>query len=162
MLAIQSIPTNVMPALGTGELVELVSFDDVQRLANRVQRQAAARICEMAFSACGTPGCSGLVDSRTADSRGYCDRCRLPVKKSRVSIDRKKFYRSGEWKRVSQLVRERDEFTCQLCGKFGKIVDHIRSLAERWDLRLTESNLQTLCESCHGKKTRKEMNERKW
>ncbi|MCR4367994.1 HNH endonuclease [Bacillus velezensis] len=36
------------------------------------------------------------------------------------------------------------------------VCDHIIPIEIRWDLRLTYSNLQMLCHSCHNRKTRED------
>lgn len=65
-------------------------------------------------------------------------------------------YRGDGWIRARRLVLQRDNRTCVKCGKsHGKIdVDHIKGKDEtggEWNNDL--SNLQTLCTSCHAKKT---------
>ncbi|MFS1513428.1 HNH endonuclease [Chengkuizengella sp. SCS-71B] len=54
----------------------------------------------------------------------------------------------------------RDRHLCQHCLKQKKItrsdmVDHITPIKEDWSLRLDLINLQSLCHSCHNKKTAK-------
>lgn len=67
---------------------------------------------------------------------------------------RRKFYRSAEWKRMRVSIIERDGAVCRLCsarGDRGAIinVDHIKSLKYHWHLRLDPENLQVLCEDCN-------------
>jgi len=47
--------------------------------------------------------------------------------------------------RLKSKIRERDEYTCQECGKFGKCVHHIDFNKQNSG----ELNLITLCRSCH-------------
>ncbi len=68
------------------------------------------------------------------------------------------FYKSKPWciKRREALIR--DKGLCQHCLKAKRIkqaemVDHIIPIKEDWSLRLTLSNLQSLCNACHNKKT---------
>lgn len=58
-------------------------------------------------------------------------------------------------KRWSRLVKERDHYTCQLCGtKEGKMqADHIKGFAAYPELRFELSNGRTLCVSCHKRIT---------
>lgn len=42
---------------------------------------------------------------------------------------------------------------CAVCDATAKEVDHIQSVAERPDLRLTWSNLRALCKPCHSRRT---------
>ncbi len=45
-------------------------------------------------------------------------------------------------------IRERDNYTCQLCGEYGDQVDHIIPYAISHDG--SESNLRTLCRQCNN------------
>jgi 5-methylcytosine-specific restriction endonuclease McrA len=47
------------------------------------------------------------------------------------------------------------------CTQAADIVDHIAPVMERPDLRLTESNLQSLCNAHHGIKTGKDVRRRR-
>ena len=63
--------------------------------------------------------------------------------------------KTRRWKAVSSAIRERDDYTCQRCGKWGNEVDHIEPLANggsAFDLQ----NCQCLCSGCHVSKTRSE------
>lgn len=55
------------------------------------------------------------------------------------------------WESHRIKILERDKYTCQDCGKKGNHVDHIIPFRISQDNSF--SNLQTLCISCHGKKT---------
>lgn len=65
-------------------------------------------------------------------------------------IQRKKFARD-----IQKKVFERDSYTCKECGKKGGFlqVDHKKSWAKYKDQRFDLDNCQTLCMSCHYKKT---------
>ena len=55
---------------------------------------------------------------------------------------------SLDWtKTLKQNIRERDKYTCQLCGQFGNVVHHIDYNKKNCNLE----NLITLCVSCHTK-----------
>ena len=67
--------------------------------------------------------------------------------------DINRFYSMAAWKRARYEVLTRNP-ACLICGASAKTgarmnVDHIKPLSKRWDLRLTMSNLQTLCASCN-------------
>jgi 5-methylcytosine-specific restriction enzyme A len=78
------------------------------------------------------------------------------------------FYKSKEWRVLSNKVYIKQKGMCQEClknkrmvtgtvdknGKFKRnIVDHIIPIKVDWSKRLDESNLQVLCLPCHNKKT---------
>lgn len=64
------------------------------------------------------------------------------------------FYSTSQWKETAAAIRRRDGYKCVKCGSSdGWLpVDHI---VERKDggSDYDHSNLQTLCNSCHKKKT---------
>jgi 5-methylcytosine-specific restriction enzyme A len=64
------------------------------------------------------------------------------------------FWRSREWRdkiRIAALLRQP---FCVKCGAPAKEVDHIqRPLGDR-TLQTDPANMQSLCRSCHAKKTR--------
>lgn len=69
-----------------------------------------------------------------------------PINKA-IRVSRK--YRA--WRKS---VFERDDYTCQLCGKRGGVelaVDHIKPFALYPELRFDMSNARTLCRPCHIK-----------
>ena len=84
-----------------------------------------------------------------------------------VSTHNHEFYASGEWLKIRKLVLERDNYQCVSKNHDPKKsktenlkVDHIRPLNSHQNLRLDPSNLQTLCGSCHTRKTNEDRKER--
>ena len=71
-------------------------------------------------------------------------------------------YVSAEWRAIRQRILIRDAYACRSCDEviYGPKahVDHIKPLEEGGTD--AEENLQTLCESCHGRKTREEQRRR--
>lgn len=65
-------------------------------------------------------------------------------------LERKRFRNT-----ILKSVLERDNYTCQLCGIRGVVlqVDHIQPWAEYIELRFNMDNCRTLCKSCHYKIT---------
>lgn len=64
-------------------------------------------------------------------------------------------YRSARWRALRLEVLRRDDFKCTQCGTRGRLeVDHVIPIRKRPDLAYDMSNLQSLCASCHTKKTR--------
>jgi 5-methylcytosine-specific restriction endonuclease McrA len=84
-----------------------------------------------------------------------------------ASIRAKQLYRGGgvksrgmNWKKQSRLAKKRDNYTCQVCGRDGRIehfhisVHHIipyREFREDYEAANNLSNLVSLCPSCHPK-----------
>jgi 5-methylcytosine-specific restriction enzyme A len=68
-------------------------------------------------------------------------------------LDRRKVrmyaFGSRDWKILRVKVLERDKFKCAKCGAFADSVDHINENPNDNSL----CNLQSLCRSCHGRKT---------
>jgi 5-methylcytosine-specific restriction endonuclease McrA len=73
---------------------------------------------------------------------------------------KEEFYKSWEWRTLRMEVLKEHGARCQCCGATPTgtalhgapvriVVDHIKSLAKHWDLRLTRSNLQVLCDECN-------------
>jgi 5-methylcytosine-specific restriction endonuclease McrA len=58
-------------------------------------------------------------------------------------------YLPGQWKRIANIVRHRDRFTCRDCGERGWHVhhDHYRFLFHEED---DLTCLVTLCDRCHA------------
>lgn len=71
-----------------------------------------------------------------------------------------KFYRSKDWIKLRNHVRNTNGMRCNKCGKLIKgksIVDHIEEVTpdnkNDTSITLNESNLQLLCLACHNSKT---------
>ena len=71
-------------------------------------------------------------------------------------------YCSADWAARRERILVRDAYVCRACGTVtaGKAahVDHITPLEDGGTD--AESNLQTLCQRCHGAKTRAEQRRR--
>lgn len=59
-------------------------------------------------------------------------------------------YKYNVWKRA---VKQRDNYTCQLCGRDGCMTHHIRNFRRYPDLRYDVDNGILLCRRCHGRIT---------
>lgn len=81
---------------------------------------------------------------------------RISSRRSASPEEIKRFYKSVEWKRL-RYAHLANSPACLACGRSAKDgarmnVDHIKPLYRHWHLRLSPSNLQTLCALCnHGK-----------
>lgn len=81
-------------------------------------------------------------------------------KQRRTDEREQAFYKSGDWIKTRNHKRSINPL-CEHCLKEGKVtpmndVDHVIPVKVDWSLRLTLSNLQSLCRSCHVKKTKEE------
>lgn len=94
-----------------------------------------------------------------------CQRCgkiheigKCTVKKKyrpKESTETTRFRSSAVWTKKRKQILERDGYACKICATNGKInsyrlqVHHIEPLADNFERRTDDSNLLTVCESCH-------------
>ncbi|MEO0344475.1 MAG: HNH endonuclease [Pseudomonadota bacterium] len=65
--------------------------------------------------------------------------------------------KTRRWKHFRVTILERDGYTCVQCGSRRRLeVDHILPVRTHPELGFEASNCQTLCASCHTRKTRVE------
>lgn len=111
---------------------------------------------------CNYPGCPNLSENC------YCEKHRKIIQseankrydENKRDSGLRKFYASAEWKKLRQLKLQQSPM-CEICYSQGKIskaniVDHVRPIKEYPDGKLDISNLQSVCMSCHSRKTRNE------
>lgn len=66
-----------------------------------------------------------------------------------------KVRRTKRWRVLRMAIVERDGFACVSCGATGRLeVDHITPVRDAPDRAFDPDNLQSLCASCHTRKTR--------
>lgn len=66
-----------------------------------------------------------------------------------------KVIRSRRWKSLRLEALRRDGWKCVQCGARGRLeVDHVKPVRTHPELSYELANLQSLCRSCHTKKTR--------
>ena len=107
---------------------------------------------------CRHPGCNVLVED------GYCEkhRPRRTRDRSAEAESWRWMYKTDEWiyeLRPAQLLKEP---FCRECAKRGERVratdvDHIVDHKGRWDVFADPDNLESLCHSCHSRKTATEL-----
>lgn len=106
---------------------------------------------------CRHPGCCQLVLD------GYCDVHRPKrVDRSEEAKTWRWMYNTPEWRddlRPNQLLK--DPF-CRECAKRGvrtraTDVDHVVDHKGNWTVFTDPGNLESLCHSCHSRKTAREM-----
>lgn len=66
------------------------------------------------------------------------------------------FYKSTRWIKKREKILRRDEYLCQECKRYGKstaatTVHHINPLEQHPLLALVNTNLVSMCSSCHDK-----------
>lgn len=108
---------------------------------------------------CAYPGCSKLVSGQT-----YCEKHFKEVEKKRQKLyDRyqrnkkiARFYSNARWQKLRDRKLKHDPL-CEHCLPDvvtpATEVDHIIPVEVDWSRRLDWNNLQSLCHSCHMKKT---------
>ena len=106
---------------------------------------------------CRYPNCKELVDER------YCEHHKKIVERNYNKYERdkksQKFYQSIGWKTMRKRKLAQNPF-CEECEKQNKfmkasMVDHIRPIRQGGDA-LDINNLQSLCWSCHSRKSAQE------
>ena len=105
---------------------------------------------------CHYPGCDRLVNS------GYCPEHKPKKAARRLSAEYHGWYNLPIWTkrlRPDQLLREP---FCRECAKQNvrtraTVVDHITPFRGDWALFIDTANHESLCETCHNRKTAKEM-----
>ena len=105
---------------------------------------------------CRHPGCGTLVES------GYCAVHQpKPADRCEESKRWRWMYQTAAWKslRAEQLLHEPFCRTCATEKRrtLASDVDHIRDHKGDWAVFTDPSNLQSLCHSCHSRKTMQEM-----
>lgn len=107
---------------------------------------------------CRHPGCPNLTRA------GYCESHKPRQAARRMSADYHSWYSKPIWTgdlRPAQLFRE--PFCRECARKYppsdprhrtrATVVDHVIPFRGRWDLFVDSNNHQSLCKSCHDRKT---------
>lgn len=123
-----------------------------QRVAKsqpEVRARTSARAREQVLRQGGIPNGNRF----TSEHRGEKHCCW----KGGITPEAQRIRNSPEYKAWARAVKERDGFTCQLCGKRGGDLhsDHILSFADYPENRFDLGNGRTLCNSCHAKHHRR-------
>lgn len=111
-------------------------------------------------SPCKKAGCTKIVTTT------YCEEHTTRRSRDRLYSHSRKdkkeqaFYSTAAWKRLRKLKLNSHPL-CEHCDKnketkTAQLVDHITPIKDDWGLRLTTSNLQSLCHRCHNVKTARE------
>ena len=109
------------------------------------------------------PGCKyPLCPNRAEQSSSYCKKHKQPASQQEIyrhSHDNK-VYGNTVWRRLRRIKLNANPL-CEICLSRGIVVqasqvDHIKPVKDYPELKLVYENLQSLCETCHSKKTREE------
>lgn len=109
-------------------------------------------------TACRRTGCGGMVVG------GICSRCGVLRRATAAEHDerrgnfRQRGYHSG-WDKMRDAHMAAEPL-CRMCHRPATMVDHIIPIADGGEL-LDDANLQSLCDSCHGKKTAEDLRRRR-
>lgn len=101
---------------------------------------------------CAAAGCTALVSDG-----GYCERCKQ-VKKAKVSSYNRqrgsscKLGYGRAWQRLRKQHLAQHPL-CVECGGVATVCDHITPHRGDHVLLMSYDNLQSLCASCHSRKT---------
>lgn len=107
---------------------------------------------------CQHPGC------RTLTRETYCEIHRPKPTRSQQAERWHRWYSLPIWQQLRRNQLLREPF-CRECADAGRRtratdVDHIRAHRGRWPIFTDPANLQSLCHSCHARKTAEEMRKR--
>lgn len=97
---------------------------------------------------CRHRGCTALVRG------GYCTEHTAPPRE-RAPDNRPAAHLRGydsDWNALRDWFIIEHPF-CAACGRVGAMVDHVQPIDTHPERRLDPDNLQTLCNSCHRRKT---------
>ena len=101
---------------------------------------------------CKHPGCNNLIDP----NERYCkEHKRERWRGTRSNYNRNPLYNTAKWRRLSKYMLAKFPL-CKVCNVPAAHVDHIVPVVQGGQA-FNEENLQTLCVSCHSRKTAKEV-----
>ena len=116
--------------------------------------------CKDRTQYCVTLGCGNKVTIRSHSP--YCSKCRERRKREGVAYQTWDMgvYKTAKWVNLRNLKINRSPL-CEECQRMGittlaTTVDHIVPWRGNMDLFFDIDNLQSLCTSCHNRKTAKE------
>ena len=127
--------------------------------------QRVIQLPERALRPCKHSACPAL----TRDASGYCE-THKPEYEQRQREQNTRYERSrgsaasngydAQWNKV-RLIKLRHNPLCEDCQEAGRVtaavlVHHVKPVKEHPELRLTMSNLRSLCVQCH------ELHHRRW
>lgn len=108
---------------------------------------------------CSVPGCPVLTADRWCEGHATNKHIARAHDQRRGSSSARGY--DAAWRKLRLVALLRDNYLCQICLKDdrptpARDVDHILTVAEHPELRLELDNLQSLCSTCHKKKTYEE------
>ena len=90
------------------------------------------------------------------NKRFHQDKIKPFANRSNRTEDNSKFYKSRAWQKIG-LRHRMEEPLCRQCKKMGidtpgQLTDHIKPISEGGS-KTDRNNLQTLCNTCHNRKS---------
>ena len=108
-------------------------------------------------SKCSVIDCSNLTYDTycTTHSKSARQQSDRDYKRERTDKREQRFYSSSDWIRTRNHKKQLNPL-CEICFVNNKlkpvdIIHHIIEIKEDWSLRLSLSNLQSVCFACHNK-----------
>ena len=102
-----------------------------------------------AMHQCAIPGCRALTNAR------YCVRHSAGREyDGRIKHDYRKWYDRKDY-RIARDVFMFQHPVCVVCGALATDLDHIKPHKGDWALFWDVRNWQSLCATCHGRKTQR-------
>jgi len=86
------------------------------------------------------------------DKSSYCEQHKPTAKARTYNYDYNSLYNNANWIGLRKCILLRD-IVCSVCGDEATQVDHIVPHRGNKELFWDVGNLQSLCQSCHSKKT---------
>lgn len=106
---------------------------------------------------CNFPACHTLISMKRTHCKKHGTK-QIVYSRYVRNKKREKFYNSGAWKKKRKEMMQYYNGLCQICAgkditRMANVVDHIKELKDYPELGLENSNLVTLCHSCHNAKS---------
>ena len=105
---------------------------------------------------CNHPGCANLREA----NEGYCSFHKPSHRDdyARKDPDYFRLYNNKRWRAYRRMYLQEHPLCINFkeCHNAASVVDHIKPHNGEWDMFWESGNHQSMCESCHNRKTAKE------
>jgi 5-methylcytosine-specific restriction enzyme A len=103
---------------------------------------------------CSSPGCSNLTRERYCEQHQHLETERRKQYEKKRGTAAQRGY-GARWRKARKWYLMNNPI-CVSCGDVATVVDHIIPHKGNYDLFWDKNNWQSLCSSCHSRKTVKE------